>query len=61
MQFDFIVRSMEHVNKVADVAGVCNRKGMVQELSYSNNWMKEDFKLIELPQELLTRLKEGDE
>jgi len=52
---------MEHVNKVADVAGVCNRKGMVQELSYSNNWMKEDFKLIELPQELLTCLKEGDE
>ncbi|XP_065646559.1 sister chromatid cohesion protein DCC1 isoform X3 [Hydra vulgaris] len=53
-------RSLAEVNELADIAGVIQRKGSIQSLYYSTTWMKEDYKLIELSNELIKELKEGD-
>ena len=51
---------MEKVNELADNAGVLGRKGMVQRLEYSTEWMKEEYKLLELNKELMSVLQAGD-
>ena len=54
-------RTIEQVKELANIAGVHNTKGPVQMLRYSSEWMKDEYKLLELNKELLVNIKEGDE
>jgi len=51
---------MEKINELATVAGVQQSKGPIQCLHYSDTWMKEEYKLLELTDELANLVKEGD-
>ena len=51
---------LEQTNKLAIVAGVQQSNGPVQSLQYSQTWMKEDYKLLELSNELSEFLTDGD-
>lgn len=51
---------LDEVNKLAESAGVRQVKGLIQSISYSNEWMKEDYKLLELSNDLVSVLNEGD-
>lgn len=61
MIMDSNPRSMREITDLADLAGVSMGKGLVQSLSYSVDWMKDDFKLLELNKDLSASLHEGDE
>jgi len=54
-------RTIDQIKELANIAGVHNTKGPIQTLRYSEDWMKEDYKLLELNKELLANIKEGDE
>lgn len=54
------MRSEKDVTELADIAGVLRRKGMVQSLSFSQQWMKDDYKLLELSKDLTNVLQSGD-
>ena len=51
---------LEKTNELACVAGVHQSKGPIQALCYSETWMKEDYKLLELSDELSNLLTDGD-
>jgi len=55
------VRTLEQVKELAAIAGVTHAKGPIQTLSYSTQWMKEDYKLLELNKELLENIQQGDQ
>ena len=48
------------MNKLADAAGLVNRKGLVQVLQFSHNPNNDDYKLLELPSCILDTLKVGN-
>jgi len=54
-------RTLEQIQQLATIAGVTNSKGTIQTLKYSTEWMKSDYKLLELNNELLQNLNQGDE
>lgn len=54
------LRTLEDVNKLADAAGLVNRKGLVQVLQFSHNPNNDDYKLLELPSCILDTLKVGN-
>ena len=51
-------RTLEQVNTIADIAGLTKRKGMVQTLNYSDDLTKEEYKLLEVPKEVLQVMTE---
>ena len=51
---------MEKVNKIADIAGLSRRKGVVQSLTFTSDLSAAEFKLFELPKELVDVVKEGE-
>ncbi|KAK2562299.1 Sister chromatid cohesion protein DCC1 [Acropora cervicornis] len=51
---------LEDVNKLADAAGLVNRKGLVQVLQFSHNPNNDECKLLELPHRILDTLKVGN-
>lgn len=51
---------LENTIELATVAGVQQSKGPVQALYYSETWMKEDYRLLELSDELSSLLTDGD-
>lgn len=53
-------RTMDEVNKLADAAGLVNRKGLVQVLQFSMNPSNDEYKLLELPPNILESLNTGD-
>ncbi|XP_029199227.2 sister chromatid cohesion protein DCC1-like [Acropora millepora] len=53
-------RVLEDVNKLADAAGLVNRKGLVQVLQFSHNPNNDEYKLLELPHRILDTLKVGN-
>jgi len=54
------MQRMEKINELATVAGVQQSKGPIQCLHYSDTWMKEEYKLLELTDELSNLVKEGN-
>jgi len=48
------------VNKLADAAGLVNRKGLVQVLQFSLNPNNDEYKLLELPPSILDTLTTGN-
>eukprot|EP00111_Clytia_hemisphaerica_P007823 TCONS_00022755-protein len=54
------MQRMEKINELATVAGVQQSKGPIQCLHYSDTWMKEEYKLLELTDELANLVKEGN-
>lgn len=51
---------MDEVNKLANAAGLVNRKGLVQVLQFSMNPSNDEYKLLELPPNILESLNTGD-
>ncbi len=51
---------MDQVNKIADIAGLSRRKGMVQTLNFPEDLGSSEFKLLEIPNDVLGALKEGE-
>ena len=51
---------LEKTIELATVAGVQQTKGPIQALYYSETWMKEDYRLLELSDELSSLLTDGD-
>lgn len=53
-------RTVDEVNKLADAAGLVNRKGLVQVLQFSMNPSNDEYKLLELSPNILESLNTGD-
>ena len=51
---------MDRAQELATLAGIPKSKGLIQTISYSEDWMKEEYRLLELPNALVDVLKEGD-
>lgn len=51
---------MDQAQELATLAGIPKSKGLIQTIKYSADWMKEEYRLLELPNALVDVLKEGD-
>ena len=51
---------MDRAQELATLASIPKSKGLIQTISYSEDWMKEEYRLLELPKALVDVLKEGD-
>lgn len=51
---------MEEINRLSEIAGLTKVKGMVQTLTFANDLSASQFKLVEMPSELLGTLNQGD-
>jgi len=49
---------MDKISELAKVAGIPKSNGLVQSLNYSDDWMKEEYKLLELPNKLIDVFKD---
>ena len=51
---------MDQAQELPTLAGIPKSKGLIQTIKYSADWMKEEYRLLELPNALVDVLKEGD-
>ena len=56
----YIPRNLEEITEAANAAGVSMNNGVVQVIKFSENLMREDYKLLELPSSVLDSFQNGE-
>ena len=56
----YIPRNLKEITEAANAAGVSMNNGVVQVIKFSENLMREDYKLLELPSSVLDSFQNGE-